>query len=547
MRIVRLNSEHGMATLIALIMVAMLTLLGLAALSTSDDEISITANELQETRAFYAAEAGLEKAIATMYTEYDTTGTPPLVLPSGTDELNNCLVTYSTVDDGSAVMKNLTSGSLVGLHALVKSFAITSTASSSMENSRVQLSQSFEVALIPIFQFAVFYENDLWASPIYDMIINGRTHVNGNMYLQANTGLYFDGKVTAAGSIYHGLANGMSPSFQADVCFKDRVGLYRSMKEGGSWLDAGNPNWYDSASTRWGGTVQDHAFGQESLNLPLTGASADPHKMIERASGNPDSYESKATFKVMDGVPYAKIGGVWQDVTSFLPAGTITNSSFYDGREYSWVNSTDIDIEKLESSSYFPSNGVIYTSDQQVGYNGTRLKNGEDIGRPLTVVSENPVYVQGDYNSKNKQPAAVVGDVVTFLSNNWDDSKSHLSLNQRTPTTTTANVCIISGDSEPTSTNYGGGLENLPRFLENWKSKTFKLRGSMVNLWRSHQASGPWRYYSPDPYYTAPTRDWGFDTDLNDPNKLPPETPMVRVFLRTGWQQHHVGYNDQGV
>ena len=41
----------------------MLTLIGLAAMSTSDDEVTITGNELQETRAFYAAEAALEAAV----------------------------------------------------------------------------------------------------------------------------------------------------------------------------------------------------------------------------------------------------------------------------------------------------------------------------------------------------------------------------------------------------------------------------------------------------------------------------------------------------
>ena len=43
-----IQSESGFAALVALIMVAMLTLLGLAALSTSDDELSIASNEMQE-------------------------------------------------------------------------------------------------------------------------------------------------------------------------------------------------------------------------------------------------------------------------------------------------------------------------------------------------------------------------------------------------------------------------------------------------------------------------------------------------------------------
>jgi Tfp pilus assembly protein PilX len=52
-----LKSERGFATLIALLMVGMLTLLGIAALSTSDDEVNIAGNSYNEMRTFYAAEA----------------------------------------------------------------------------------------------------------------------------------------------------------------------------------------------------------------------------------------------------------------------------------------------------------------------------------------------------------------------------------------------------------------------------------------------------------------------------------------------------------
>jgi hypothetical protein len=85
---------------------------------------------------------------------------------------------------------------------------------------------------------------------------------------------------------------------------------------------------------------------------------------------------------------------------------------------------------------------------------------------------------------------------------------------------------------------YNGGLENLPRYLEVWSGVTFNWTGSAVNLWNSLQATGNWS----GTYYTPPDRNWSYDTDLDDPNKLPPETPSVRVFQRTGWKQEYVGY-----
>ncbi len=544
MEAIRINSERGMAALIALMMIAMLTLLGLAALSSSDDEVTIAGNELQETRAFYAAEAGLEIAAAQMHTEYDSTGFPPVDLPVGTATVNGCTVTYSSTDDGAAHQEVLTGGTMAGLHALVKSFGMSSTGVSPIENVKVQLSQSFEAALVPIFQFAVFYENDLWTQPAEEMTVTGRVHVNGNMYLQASDKLLFNGRVTAAGEIHHGFPGGLYPGVNGGVYFKDAVGLYRNMYEAGYWLDADHPEWFQRATERWGGKVQDEAFGQEELNLPLTNSDGDIHKIIERKESNQDSYETKATFVIRDGVPYAKIGGLWQDVSLMLPAGTITSTSFYDAREKMSVSSTDIDMSMLKTSGFFPSNGVLYSSDHRSGYPGIRLKNGSNIGSPLSVFSENPLYVLGDYNTVNKQPAAVIADAVTFLSNNWKDANSTKNMNYRTTTPTTVNVSMISGDRDPAEQQYSGGLANLPRFLEDWDKTKFTYRGSMVNLWRTRQADGDWHYGDSQAYYTAPTRDYGFDTDLNDPNKLPPATPCVRVFQRTGWKQEYVG-NDE--
>jgi len=541
-----ITNEKGLATFVALILMVMLTLVGLAALKLADDEISIAGNEMNEMVCFYAAEAGLETASAALQTDYETSSTPGQTLPAGVQSLNsNASVAYVTTDNGAAVMDRLTHGTLAGLNALVKTYTISSIGTSLTDGSQVRLTQEFECALVPIFQFAVFYANDLWTTPAKDMTVTGRVHVNGNMYLQCSQSLSFDGKVTASGDIYHGFpAWSGTGTASGDVNFKASDGSLVSMNQNGSWLDASDSYWYDSASTRWGGNVRDQAFGQDGLNVPLANAGGDPHLLIERGSGNPDSYEHKATFKIIDGVPYTKIGSVWQDISALLPAGTITNTSFYDDREDVWVNSTDLDMNLLQTSTYFPSNGVVYSSDQRTGFNATRLVNATDVGNPVSVFCENPVYVKGDFNTVDKQPAAIVADAVNFLSNDWQDANSNQSLRtlRTVSSPTVVNASIISGDCVPTSSSYGGGLANLPRFLEHWDSTKFTLNGSMVNLWRSTQATGQWLYGGLNEYYTAPTRDYRFDTDLEDPTKLPPETPVVRSFGRSGWKQTDVGY-----
>ena len=531
-----LENNNGISTIIAMMMMVMLTMIGVAAVKMANDEVTIAGNERNEMMAFYSAEAGLEKAAAAIQASYIATNMAPATLPSGSETINGCVAAYSATSNGAATQDVLTLGTLAGLNALIQSFTITATGSSGIDNSQVVLSQEFQCALVPIFQFAVFYGNDLEIAPGPDMTLLGRVHSNGNLWLQAGANLYMDSYVTASGNILHG-RKGPGGVSNGNVYIKDTDGNYQNMLNGGDWLDADDGYWYDSASSRWGGRVQDSAFGQGELNLPLTNA-GDPHKIIERGGGNADSYEHMASVRVIDGQVEAKVAGTWVNVTGLLPAGAISTKTFYDGREGTNVNATEVDMSVLKTSSYYPSNGVIYASDQRSGFNGLRLVNGDDLGTGLTIVSENPVYVQGDYNTVNKKPAAIMGDAVTFLSNSWHDSASAMSKYDRPASATTVNASIMTGNTNTTSSNYNGGLENLPRFLEVWSGINFNYTGSLVNLWNSQQANGDWG----GSYYSPPNRNWKYDVDLDDPNKLPPETPMVRTFQRTGWKQDNVGY-----
>ncbi len=549
----KLKERDGIATLIALMVMIMLTLIGLAALKLANDEISIAGNELNEMNSFYSSEAGLEIASAAIQSYYDTYKAPPPqeYLPTGSQSIGNGgSVSYVTTDDGPASLQRLTTGDFAGLHAQLKSYTIESIGTSLIDGSQARLTQSFQCANVPLFQFAVFYMNDLYTQPADNMGITGRVHVNGSMYLRSsNSGkqLTFDGKVTCSGDIHEGFGGSGSVG---DILFKNGSGDMVSMYQSGNWVDADDPDWYNKASQLWQGQVKDQAFGQSSLNIPLA-SGTDPYRLIQRASGgNSDSFEDKAAFKIIDGVPYSKIGGVWQDVSAMLPPGTVkqdATTSFYDNHEYKWVNNTQVDVGLLSSSSYFPDNGVIYISDHQIAgatMNGTTLVNGDEIADGLTVACENPLYIQGDFNTTAKKPAAAICDAITFLSNGWDKNYATPGTNykNRTADPTSYNISFITGDGNHTSREYNGGLANLPRYLEHWNGNTVTIRGSMIEGWRSRQATEDWRYLSdPNPYYSAPTRDYGFDTDLNDPSKLPPETPSVRVFQRTGWQQGDVG------
>jgi len=569
------GSERGIATIIALMLMIMLVLIGIAAVKLTNDEISIAGNEMNEMAAFYAAEAGLETASASLQSTYEATGAPATAMPAGTVDIGNSVtLVYTTTDNGPATMCNISQGVYSGLNGLVKSYTITSIGTSLIDGSQTRLTQDFECDNIPIFQWAVFYTEELWVEPVFDMNITGRVHCNKDMYVRSSgsgKNFVFEDRVTCAGDIHHGFPWAGS---NGDIKFTDAGGNAISMYQDGGWIDSDYNHqygeyttWYEASSALWGGEVRDQAYGQEELCLPI--GSNDPHKLIERASGNPDSQENKAGLKIIDGTVYSKIGSIWQDVTALLPAGTVTGGasvSFFDAKEKKQIRNTEIDVAKLTSSGYFPGNGIIYISDQTTlnstyQMNATTLVNGSSLNDcPMTVVCENPIYVQGDFNTINKKPASVICDAVTFLSNSWDPLKALETDNlgrsyssstsdayyaKKIPSKTEVNLCLMTGDTAPdvSSNNHGGGLENFPRFLENWSGTEFKFRGSMIEMWRSREATGEYTYSQ---YFTAPTRNWGFDFDLEDPSKLPPGTPCIQVFQRTGWQQVDVGYANAG-
>jgi hypothetical protein len=75
-------------------------------------------------------------------------------------------------------------------------------------NAKTVLQMDFKSRVVPLFQFAVFYDGDLEMNSSSDMTIGGRVHTNANLYVQPNTDdnattTTFLGSITAVGSIYN--------------------------------------------------------------------------------------------------------------------------------------------------------------------------------------------------------------------------------------------------------------------------------------------------------------------------------------------------------
>jgi hypothetical protein len=166
----------------------------------------------------------------------------------------------------------------------------------------------------------------------------------------------------------------------------------------------------------------------------------------------------------------------------------------------------------------------------------------------LTIASENPVYLQGDYNATSASvvaepnvAAAVIADSVTLLSNAWSDTDSFLSPTASDPlrnaSTTGYRAAFVTGKTLPfpkpsyASSSFGsdGGAHNFLRNLENWNISGViqRYRGSLVSFYTSRQAIGSFKCCLGDTYVRG-EREWAFDTDFLIPSQLPPATPMFR-------------------
>ncbi len=176
----------------------------------------------------------------------------------------------------------------------------------------------------------------------------------------------------------------------------------------------------------------------------------------------------------------------------------------------------------------------------------------------FTVASENPVYVQGNYNANNSgfgngnADAGVIADAVTLLSNQWNDLNGFLNpLNPgaRAANTTWYRMAVAAGKNlsfpQPTSfaaaQDYGtdGGLHNFLRYIESWGG-TLNYQGSLVSLYYSQYATGVFKCCTT--VYGPPTRAYSFDQSFLAPSNLPPGTPTLLDVNNLSFRQDFTAY-----
>jgi hypothetical protein len=565
----------------------------------------VTRNNLFN-QAQAAAESATEVAITAMQRDFayqslnpvntystglpNQTGWPTQYSFSDTNGVTNQMSVY--IGGTNWVVLN---SQYVGLYGLGQTCIVTAAASplNVGYNINAHVRQELWFGSVPLFQFAIFYNLDLEINPGAAMTVNGHVHSNQNIFATgASSGspLTFNNIVEAA-LAYSSTPNPNDPqngSRSGNVNFS---------------ITTNNPLSNVDSLILPIGTNNSASAVSAILGLPPSNIAA-PNPVAYYES-NQIYFYNEADLIVSNAANATNITVYYQnqnntgsvltklapDVTNVVSSVTntyysyLTNVTFYDYREGDNVKALQIDVTKLrtwltntssaggytlnanQSSSINPlskGHGInsIYVYNNVTPSNGVsgnpgvlpavRVVNGQQLpSAGLTVVTPQPLYVMGNYNTttngvnfsttlgsttNNTVPAALIGDAITVLSSNWkDNNTAATSIGSRNAAATTINAACLEG-IVPTTTDglhYSGGLENFLRLLESWSGVTLTYNGSIVVMFTSQYATSFWP--GTGTVYNPATRSWGYDVNFNTQSKLPPLTPQVRAMIRSNY------------
>ncbi len=262
--------------------------------------------------------------------------------------------------------------------------------------------------------------------------------------------------------------------------------------------------------------------GSITTNTTLTVSTTHP------ASG---TYSGSITTNIIAGVKTYTYNAL--SYTYNVVSGYIYNE--ITGYTYAGITGTTTNVSYTTNLVQYAEPGVVLTNGATLPPNG------------LSVVTPDPLYIVGNWNVTNNSgqgmvqtynvsdtlPSAVFADAVTILSPAWNPVNSSAAISLRNAAPDTVNAAILTGNVPSNGSYYSGGVENFPRFQENWSGVNFYYNGSMVEMFSSRIAAFPWP--GTGTVYNPPVRDWAFDTNFSNPSKLPPLTPKVIYLNRARW------------
>lgn len=538
-------SQKGMALLATLIFIFILTTLGIALLTMTRNEIKLSVLQEESTKAFYLADAGIEKALNWL----ETFSSPP------TQE--NIAATNF---DGEYKYSELSTGEYTvelsidaGLGELVARYIIeTEGLVTRPDDSRVSRKIETLVKVSNFAEYAYFSDNERFpnnsnisgstgpggyaGSTIWftgNDTLGGKVHSNSQFHMvdiptflgkvtsTANTIDFWDDAYAEDGSDFPGFTPPPPPgNYELGV---DIISLpqYRKISDlddeyslqriaGGSWeksyiealSDGVNvPN--ESGGVSGGIYIQ----GDANIELNVDGS-------VGTAGPNSEITISQLGSSTI-------ITSVRQPIT--LPAGSTLNGNPYDGT-YIPADTTLIKKPTGDYESYQGiTNGLLFV-DGSIN----ELSGGNHKGK-MTVVSTESINITGDllYESRNAQAGVDVNDL------NMSLIKDSLGL------VAAKDVKIVSGHSDPQDIEIDAIIMalNTSFFYDDWRDRlkgTLNLLGGLIQKER-----GPVGTHREGTKITGYSKNYNYDTRMANPagGYLPPYFPTTGQYEKIYWKE----------
>lgn len=223
------NRTDGFAVIVALTLVAILTITLATYSIVTVNNVRTSASSAGASSGFYAAEAALNSRGEQIRQKFKGFGVPQGTTPSaakpcqGSNTGAGDLICQSANVGGHAVtsyVKKSDSQTITippgedfeNLSAEETPFTVYGTSVGSTNNPEAIATLVLRSRLVPLFQFAVFFDKDLEFTNTATLNLSGPVHTNGNLFLDAGSGasLTISGQTTAAGQLFRGVKHANS-------------------------------------------------------------------------------------------------------------------------------------------------------------------------------------------------------------------------------------------------------------------------------------------------------------------------------------------------
>lgn len=523
-----------------LFMLAVLLSLIAAYFTTTNLDIATTKSSQDSSTGFYVAEAGLNlraEDVRQRFVGYnrpsgasptDTSSSPCVGANQGSGDFvcreyslsNRQAVTYIKETPGNPLILTIPLGERYqNLNAQEYRYSATSFSLGPNNHTEAVLELRFKSRLVPLFQFAAFYDKDLEILPGPNMLLQGPVHTNGDLYLNSYNTLQIKGQVTVAGSLYRGRKSNDECSGTVNIwnssvnpaayrrlgpsSCSTRIGAF-SLSDVRPWgtniqldvppVTVPSPEEFDpiASKTYWSKAELRLVLPLDSANAVISSADA-PNGVVQVA--NPDESINSALTTLLNRKVNCP-GRLYETAANANNGWVVSTKTFWDFRERATIRVLDVDMRGLlaclanfsqliggKALNEDSEGGLVFhftvkgpNSAARPSRYAVRIKNADNLrasslalGAPtpkgISIISDQPVYIMGSFNSNAAHvstnasgylPAAIMADAINILSTNWLDTyTSATALTSRPTTATTINAAFLAG------TDVTGGSEGV--------------------------------------------------------------------------------------